>query len=544
MPIKLFNTLARSKDEFIPIVPGKVGYYSCGLTVYNYAHIGNLRTYIFTDTLRRVLEYNGYDVKHVMNITDVGHLTSDEDEGEDKIDTEAKKVSKSPYEIAEFYTQAFLKDMNELNIQKPNLMPKATEHIPDMIALIQKLMDRGYAYITKDAIYYDTSKFKDYGKLARLNLNGQNAGARVKAAPEKRNSFDFALWKINQPNHLMQWDSPWGKGFPGWHIECSAMSMKYLGETFDIHSGGIDHIPVHHTNEIAQSEGATGKKFVNYWVHANFLLIKDTKMSKSLANFYTLQDLKNMGFDPMAFKMFVLMAKYRAEVSLTDEAINAAQKTLEYIYNFVTQLKEDDIKGKEDWAKEYEEKFLEAVNDDLNTPQAVAITLELIQEAYKRKQFKVYETLLDFDRVLGIRIKERRESVKKEGIEIKTLVNEREMARKNKDWAKADALRKQIENSGYILEDTPDGVRYKKECHICGAGNFIGDPPVSLYLVSYNNGKKMPFKVCSECVSKKICPMCKGSGKIYLKKGPKPGSTQICDCCFGTGIYEYPASNT
>ncbi|MFA5032149.1 MAG: cysteine--tRNA ligase [bacterium] len=467
MSLKLFNTLTRQKDEFIPIVAKKVGYYSCGLTVYNYAHIGNLRTYIFTDTLRRVLEYNGYEVNHIMNITDVGHLASDQDEGEDKIDREAQKTKKSPYEIAEFYTQAFLKDMEELNIKKPKLMCKATEHIPDMIALIEKLVNKGYAYVTKNAVYYDTSKFKDYGKLARLNLDGQNSGARVEVEPEKRNPFDFALWKINQPNHIMQWDSPWGRGFPGWHIECSAMSMKYLGETFDIHSGGIDHIPVHHTNEIAQSEGATGKKFVNYWVHANFLQIKDTKMSKSLANFYTLQDLKNMGFDPMVFKMFVLMAKYRAELSFTDEALTAAKTVLEYIYNFVTQMGSlDDViqTGDEDWVKGYKEKFLEAINDDLNTPQAVAVVLEIIQEAYKRKHFRVYETLLDFDKVLGIRIKEKRESTKKElPDEIKTLIAERENARKSKDWAKSDALRKQIESSGYILEDTPEGMRCKKK---------------------------------------------------------------------------------
>ncbi|MDD5529815.1 MAG: cysteine--tRNA ligase [bacterium] len=464
MSLKLFNTLTRQKDEFKPIVAGKVGYYSCGLTVYNYAHIGNLRTYIFTDTLRRVLEYNGYEVNHIMNITDVGHLASDEDEGEDKIDMEAQKTKKTPYEIAEFYTQAFFKDMEELNIQKPTLMCKATEHISDMIALIEKLVNKGYAYVTKNAVYYDTSKFKDYGKLARLNLDGQNSGARVEVDSEKKNPFDFALWKINQPNHIMQWDSPWGRGFPGWHIECSAMSMKYLGETFDIHSGGIDHIPVHHTNEIAQSEGATGKKFVNYWVHANFLQIKDTKMSKSLANFYTLRDLKNMGFEPMVFKMFVLMAKYRAELSFTDEALTAAKTALEYVYNFVTQISEEYIKGKEDWIKVYEEKFLEAVNDDLNTPQAVAVVLEIIQEAYKRKQFRIYDTLLDFDKVLGIRIKEKRESLKEElPDEIKTLITERENARKSKDWAKSDALRKQIESSGYILEDTPEGMRCKKK---------------------------------------------------------------------------------
>lgn len=464
MGLKLYNTLTRNKDEFKPIVPGKVGYYSCGLTVYNYAHIGNLRTYIFTDILRRVLEYNGYEVKHVMNITDVGHLTSDEDEGEDKIDTEAKKENKSPYEIAEFYTQAFLKDIEELNIQKPHIMCKATEHIADMIVLVEKLLANGYAYIAKNAIYYDTSKFKDYGKLARLNLDGQNAGARVKTDPGKRSPFDFALWKINQPAHLMQWESPWGRGFPGWHVECSAMSMKYLGENFDIHSGGIDHIPVHHTNEIAQSEGATGKKFVNYWVHANFLQIKDTKMSKSLANFYTLKDLKNMGFDPMVFRMFVLMAKYRAELSFTDEAMKAAETALQYVYNFVSQITDEDLEGEEDWVKEYKEKFLEAVNDDLNTPQAVALILELIQEAYKRQQFRIYETLLDFDRVLGINIEKARKSGQQELPEnIKAMIKERQVARKNKDWPKSDSLRKQIEEAGYILEDTPEGMRCKKK---------------------------------------------------------------------------------
>jgi len=302
--LRLYNTMSRSVEDFVPMEPGRAGMYCCGPTVYNYAHIGNLRTYVFEDVLRRTLRFNGYVPIHVMNITDVGHLESDADEGEDKMEKGARREGLDVWELARKYEGAWLADMAALNIERPEVICRATDHIPDMVALVQTLMDRGYAYTTEDTIYFDTGKFGDYAKLARLDLRGLQAGAggRVQLTGEKRHPNDFALWFTNRPRHLMQWESPWGRGYPGWHIECSAMSMKYLGPSFDIHCGGVDHIPVHHTNEIAQSEGASGQPFVRYWLHGEWLLIGAEKMSKSTENFLTLSALSERGFDRLAYR--------------------------------------------------------------------------------------------------------------------------------------------------------------------------------------------------------------------------------------------------
>ena len=463
MALQLFNTLSRRVEEFIPLIPGKVGFYACGPTVYNYAHIGNLRTYIFNDILHRVLEYNGFNVRHVMNITDVGHMTSDADEGEDKVEKEAHQAGKDPWEIADLYTRAFFDDTRQLNILRPHVTCKATEHIPEMTALVENLLEKGYAYQVHSGIYFDISKFEGYGRLSRLDMAGRAAGARVEVNPEKHHPADFALWVLNRPNHIMQWDSPWGRGYPGWHIECSAMSMKYLGETFDLHTGGIDHIPVHHENEIAQAEAATGKPFVRYWVHAEFLQVDSERMGKSLGNFYTLRDLKEQGFDPLAFRYLCLTARYRSSLDFTAQALTSAQKALQGLYGFVRSLQEDHLHGEEGWVEAHKARFREAINDDLNMPQALAVVWEMIHHANRSQQFRVYEALLDFDRVLGLGF----EDVRRAGVElpdeVSRLIAEREDARRARDWAQADALRARIGELGYALEDTPDGVRWRTQ---------------------------------------------------------------------------------
>ena len=330
----LYNTLTKGIERFVPIKKGHVGMYCCGPTVYDFAHIGNLRTYICEDLLKRTLKYEGYEVTHVMNITDVGHLTSDADTGLDKIEKSAEEQKKSAWEISKMYTDFFLQDIKKLNIESPTILCKATDNINEMIILVKRLEEKGFTYRIDDGIYYDTSKFKDYGKLAGMSFDELNkslkAGARVEFNPQKRNITDFALWKFSPKDkkRQMEWPSPWGVGFPGWHIECSAMSMKYLGEHFDIHCGGVDHIPIHHTNEIAQSEGATGKKFVNYWFHVEFLLVNGRKMSKSLKNFYTLRDLEKMGFDPLSFRLMVIDSHYRDKIDFTLEKLKKYEKTL------------------------------------------------------------------------------------------------------------------------------------------------------------------------------------------------------------------------
>jgi len=466
IPIRLYNTLTRRKDVFEPMVPGRVGIYSCGLTVYDYGHIGNFRTYVFSDVLRRVLEYNDLRVRHVMNVTDVGHLVSDADSGEDKMLEGAKREKKTPLEIAEYYTQNFFQNMAKLNILTPHIVCKATEHIPEMITLVKTLMDKGFAYETSDGIYFDIQKFPGYGRLSGFRLDKQEAGARVEVRSEKHHPADFALWKKADPKHLMQWPSPWGQGFPGWHIECSAMSMKYLGETFEIHTGGEDHIPIHHENEIAQSEAATGKPFVRFWMHGAFLQVDGGKMSKSLHNFYRIEDLEAKGFESLAFRYFCLLGHYRSPLNFTWESLSGAQNALRNLREDIIRLKKEEMSGigfKPEDAEGLKQHFLEAVNDDLNMPQALAVTWEAVRML---KGEVLWETLLKFDKVLGLELKDL-EALERERSEIPSeilvLAREREEARKAKDWKRADELRKKARGSGYLFEDTPKGTVVKRK---------------------------------------------------------------------------------
>ncbi len=453
MPLKLFNTLTRKVEECKPINPPHVGFYACGPTVYGRAHLGNLRTYIFVDVLHRTLEHNGFDVDFVMNITDVGHLTSDADEGEDKMEKGATRDKVSVWEVAKKYTELFKEDMQELHIWEPDQWMRATDNIPEQIALIERLEAEGYTYKTSDGVYFDTSKFPTYGALAKLNLKGQKAGARVTDNKEKRNPTDFALWKFSprDSQRQMEWESPWGIGFPGWHLECSAMSMKALGSSFDIHAGGIDHIPVHHTNEIAQSEAATGKPFVRTWVHGEFLLIDDGKMSKSLDNTYTLDTLEEKGIRPVAFRLFCLGAHYRSKLNFTWEAMASTQKVLQDLEQRMAALDDTPSEG----VRKYEEKFFAAIQNDLNTPQGLAVLWELLKSdepaAAKRA------SIVKMDEILGLGLATIEQVVLDIPAAVQKLVSEREAARKAKDWVKSDALRKQIEHAGFTLKDTTGG---------------------------------------------------------------------------------------
>lgn len=459
--ISLYNTLTREKEEFKPIKKTSVGFYSCGPTVYNYAHIGNLRTYIFNDLLKRVLLYNGYKVKHVMNITDVGHLTSDADEGEDKMLKGAKRESKSVWDIAEFYTKAFQEDMKHLNITAPTVWCKATDHITEMIDLIKKIGRKGYTYNAGGNVYFDTSKFKDYGKLALLKLDDLKAGARTEVDANKKNPRDFALWftKSKFEDQEMKWDSPWGQGYPGWHIECSAMSMKYLGNHFDIHTGGIDHIPVHHTNEIAQSEAATGKKWVNYWLHGEFLVIDKGKMAKSGENFITLQTMITKGYNPLAYRFFCLGTHYRIPLAFSWEGLENAKNAYERLKNIVLDLKTKKDSNKTDSFDSYKAQFLDSVNDDLNMPEAVSVLWAALRDPELGSKEKL-KLAYDFDDVFGLGLAE----LKPDEVpaEIVALVKEREAVRRAKDWALSDKLRDAIKAKGYAIEDSKDGIRVKK----------------------------------------------------------------------------------
>ncbi len=457
--MKVFNTLSRQKEEFVPINPGEVRIYSCGPTVYNHAHIGNMRAYVFMDTLRRVLKFNGYKLKHVMNITDVGHLTSDADEGEDKMVKTAREQKKTPWEIAEYYTAIFFKDIEELNIEKPEIIAKATDHINEMIEFVKGLCDKGYGYETSDGIYFDISKFKDYGKLSKIDLEGQKAGARVEVNPEKRNPLDFALWKKAPREHIMQWPSPWGMGYPGWHIECSTMARKYLGDTFDIHTGGVDHIPIHHENEIAQSEALLGKPAVRYWMHNEFLLVDNGKMSKSLGNTYTIDDIKARGFSPLAFRYMCLNANYRSKLNFTWGGLQAAQTALERLYEAVLQHREGTEKVDPAELENAMKEFSEAISDDLNIPKALGIMWNLAK--YPKKSREIYETLITMDSITGLKLAEAEKKTKSDDeldAEVKSLVLQRLEARKEKNWKLADEIRDGLKQRGYTLEDKPGGT--------------------------------------------------------------------------------------
>jgi cysteinyl-tRNA synthetase len=474
--LKIYNTLAHKKQAFRSIKSKHVGMYTCGPTVYNYVHIGNMRAYIVADLLKRVLIYDGYKVKHVMNITDVGHLVSDANLGEDKMRIGAEREHKSVYQVAELYTKAFLKDMERLNLIMPDILTPATDHIKEMLELIYNLDEKGYIYKVETGMYYDTSKFKNYGQLMDMTFEKLNnyliAGARVERAAGIRNSTDFAVWRFSKPDiKEMVWETKYGRGFPGWHIECSAMSMKYLGEHFDIHTGGIDHLPIHHTNEIAQSEAATGKKFVNFWVHNEFLMINGTKISKSLHNTYTIQDLIDKGYSINGYKYLILSSHYKSQANFTFEALENSENTLKGVYSFMAKLSEIKKKSEHD-AKfikkinKIKKEFFTAINDDLNTPLALSKMHLLITETNKNlidnelgseDAAAVLNVLFEFDKILGLEfvLHAKRKDVH---IDAKKLVMEREKLRKERRFAEADSLRIKLkEEYGIEIEDTDKG---------------------------------------------------------------------------------------
>ncbi len=461
MSIYFYNTLTKTKDEFKPLEGNEVRIYSCGPTVYKDATIGNMKSYIFMDTLRRVLKYNGYTLKHAMNITDVGHLVSDGDEGEDKMIKAAKEEKKTPLEIAAFYTERFLKDFDRLNIDRPEIICKATDHIKDMEKFVKRLLDNGYAYETSTAIYFDVSKLDKYGILSGIDLRNQKAGARVEVDEEKRNPYDFALWIKAPENHIMKWESPWGLCYPGWHIECSTMSNKYLGEVFDIHTGGIDLVPTHHENEIAQSKGATGKIPARFWMHCEFLLINGGKMSKSLGNTYLVQDIIDKGYEALAYKMMCFTSHYRNKLNFTWEALESSQNALNRLREGYQKHSEGNKVIDESIIENYKNRFLEAINDDLNMPVAMSVVWDVVKNPEKSKQFA--KLLLEFDKVLGVDI-EKNEDKKEIELpqEIKDLLEQRKQARENKDWALSDKIRDELKEKGYMVKDTKEGMTIEK----------------------------------------------------------------------------------
>jgi len=462
--VKLYNTLTRKKEEFIPIKEGHVGLYTCGPTVYWFPHVGNFRTYIFEDILKRMFLYNDYKVKHVMNVTDVGHLTNDSDQGEDKMLIGARREGKTVWEVAKFYEQAFFTDARKLNILPPDIVCRATDHIKDMIKLIEQLEKNNMTYIANGNVYYDIGKFKAYGKLARLKLDELKAGARINVDEHKRNPHDFVLWFTRSKflDQEMKWPSPWGMGYPGWHIECSAMSMKYLGDHFDIHCGGVDHVPVHHTNEIAQSEGVTGHKWVNYWMHSEFLIVGKEKMSKSSGEIMTIAALEKHGYCAKDYRYLCLNTHYKTPISFTFEAMTSAKNTFETLKEKVLDFRKSDKEiVNTGLLDKYKAEFLEAINDDLNTPKALAIMWAVVKDKELNEREK-YLMLLDFDRVLGMDL----EHLQHEDVivpeEVMSVVRERERSRRNKDFKKSDQLRDVIKMMGFSVDDTPDGPRLKR----------------------------------------------------------------------------------
>jgi len=455
MSLVLFDTYARELREFRPLHSDAVGMYACGPTVYDYAHIGNLRTYLFEDILRRVLEFNGYAVKHVLNITDVGHLTSDADTGEDKMEVGAERTGKSALEIADLYTQAFKADLNHLNILEPSIWCKATDHIQEQIDAILAIEAKGYTYRTADGVYFDTSKLDDYGYLARLDVEGLRQGARVDIG-EKRSATDFALWKISPggQRRQMEWESPWGVGFPGWHIECSAMSEKYLGHFFDIHCGGEDHIPVHHSNEIAQSQACSGTKLANFWMHGYFLQIDNAKMAKSAGGFLRLATLLDRDYDPLGYRYLCLTAHYRSRLSFSWESLDAAETALNRLRSASFEWG-----NSEDTDDDFLRRFTQCINNDLSVPKALALTWELVNSDLSPGRKKA--TLLHFDNVLGLRLSEWSPEATEIPREISALIKAREVARSEKRWNDADGLRDQVQDLGFEIEDTSNGPEVK-----------------------------------------------------------------------------------
>ena len=459
MDIYLYNTLTHKKEKFKSIKPNEVNMYSCGPTVYSYAHIGNMRAYLFADEIQRMFKYNNYKVNNVMNITDVGHLTSDADTGEDKMEKAAKKEGKDPYQIAEYYTKYFLDDIKSLNIEIPKIITKATENIKQMEEMVKAIVDNGYGYETKKGIYFDVSKLDKYPVLSNNKLDGQEAGARIEVDPEKRNPVDFALWIKAPKEHLMKWESPWGLSYPGWHIECSTMSKRFLGEHFDIHTGGVDHIPIHHENEIAQCKGAFGHNPANWWMHVEFLLIDNGKMSKSLNNVYRLKDLEEKGIEPLAYRLFCYSASFRNKLNFTFDGAKAAQISLNNLRKlYISHLESKETVNKE-ILEQAENKFHEAINDDLNLPLAMSIVWEMAKNETKSNQ--IAKLLLKFDEVLGLELKKSEKYIEeKQNVkipkEIEELAKIRLEAKLNKDYKKSDEIRDEIIAKGYLIKDLPN----------------------------------------------------------------------------------------
>jgi cysteinyl-tRNA synthetase len=478
--LRFYNTLGRQMEDFVPLAPGRAGLYTCGPTVYNYAHIGNLRTYLFEDILRRALQYAGYEVTHVMNVTDVGHLTDDADSGEDRMFVGARKTGKTVWEIADHYTKAFFADLEHLNILTPTVVCKATDHIEDMIELIKRIEANGFTYTRGGNLYFDIEKFPSYGELALLDMDQLKAGARIEVDANKKNPHDFVLWFTQSKfkHQAMLWESPWGRGYPGWHIECSAMSMRYLGESFDIHCGGVDHIAVHHTNEIAQAQAATGKKWVNYWLHGEFLVTSNAKMSKSLENFTTLSALAEKGYDPLDYRYFCLGAHYRKQLNFSFEDLDAAKSARNNLVQRLALLKDQageqaSGKGKdaaevsavlplEGKALSYLRSFQENMANDLNMPKCLSDLWNLVKDRQVEPALTL-RAALEMDRVLGLDLQREYNSQVALDEELSGLIQERSEARARRDFATADRIRAELDSRGIVLEDTPDGVRLKKK---------------------------------------------------------------------------------
>lgn len=463
--IQFYNTLTRKKQEFEPSQDNTVRMYSCGPTVYSYAHIGNLRAYIFMDTLRRVLKYNGYKINGVMNITDVGHLTSDADTGEDKMEKASKKENKSPYEIAEFYTKWFMTDMQKLNIGLPEHIVKATDHIQDMIDFVSGLIKNGMAYEVNGNVYFDVLKLNDYGRLSGIKLDDLKAGARIAVNDEKHSPYDFALWIKAPENHIMKWQSPWGLGYPGWHIECSTMGRKYLGDTFDIHTGGVDHIPVHHENELAQTEGLTGKLQARFWMHVEFLQVDGGKMSKSLGNCYRIEELEQKGYNALDYRYFCLNGHYRKKLNFTFEALDASKVARTRLLQLVYAHKNGTNSADAEKLQQYKKQFEGAINDDLNIPFALGVLWTMLKDMPVSKD--VFNMALDMDRVFGLSLDDcepkKAEDSQQIPAEVVELANQRADAKKQKDFAKADELRGKIEALGFDIKDTRQGYQISKK---------------------------------------------------------------------------------
>lgn len=458
MNFKIYNTYGKKLEEFKPIKEGLVTMYNCGPTVYDFVHVGNLRTFLMADFLRRSLEFFGYEVKQVKNITDVGHLTQDDiDAGEDKMMKAAHREHKTPQDIARFYEEAFHEDEAKLNILPAFVFPRATEYVEEMIKMVERLIQNGHAYEVNGSVYYEVDTFPDYGKLSGNTIENLKVGARLEANPEKKKPYDFALWLKADESHLMKWQSPWGIGYPGWHIECSAMSTKNLGETIDIHTGGEDNVFPHHEDEIAQTEGATGKKFANYWMHGRHLLIDGEKMSKSKGNFYTLKDIVEKGFDPLAFRYLCFTASFTSNLNFTWQSLEDSKNALEKLYAFAGS-----IQNTGEVIKSYEESFKKALAENLNTPLALSVLWEMLKDKnFKEEDRKT--TLIHFDKVLGLNVEKNQKISEEAPEEIQQLVAMREEARQNKDFAASDKIRDEIQAKGYSIEDTPEGVKISKK---------------------------------------------------------------------------------